>query len=315
MHTRRAFTLIELLVVIAIISLLIGLLLPALAMAREAGRGAKCLAQIRHSMQSMHGFSSDHHGQAPLAGQIWGFNQANFTRDDPKFPARWRDNLTFWYNDQFKLWFPMPFFLTLADYDGVEWETEGRANMMKAAGTDANSIGGPFTQYYRCPSDKTFELGKQADASCTLIPGSNTNGWWSMPSVVPEMTSYMFNEAVLGRSPDQGAGKNAAREGRVDEVEFPSDIFIFADGEPRLEWGDHLMTVWHDPNWENNPNHGPWNLWDYLLAMKTVDPFTASQFDHGRHADSVNAGFLDGHAGGAPIRDNTLSKVVIWHKR
>lgn len=182
--------------------------------------------------------------------------------------------------------------------------------MMKAAGTDAQSIGGPFTQYYRCPSDKTFELGKQADASCTLIPGSNTNGWWSMPSVIPEMTSYMFNEAVLGRSPDpKGAGKNACREGRIDEVEFPADVFVFADGEPRLEWGDHLMTVWHDPGKKS------WNLWAYLTAMKGVDPFTASQFDHKRHADSLNAGYLDGHAGGAPLRQTTLEKVFIWHHR
>lgn len=64
-RAHRAFTLIELLVVIAIISLLIGILLPALAGARLAGREIKDASQIRQLMLATQMYLDDHRNNLP----------------------------------------------------------------------------------------------------------------------------------------------------------------------------------------------------------------------------------------------------------
>ena len=69
---RRAFTLIELLVVIAIVALLISLALPALSTAREAGRSAICLSNIRGIATIARLYADANKGFSPALGQPYG---------------------------------------------------------------------------------------------------------------------------------------------------------------------------------------------------------------------------------------------------
>lgn len=65
----RAFTLIELLVVIAVIAVLVSILLPSLAAARESARTAVCNANLRQAFMLCRAYADENKGYGPGLGK------------------------------------------------------------------------------------------------------------------------------------------------------------------------------------------------------------------------------------------------------
>jgi prepilin-type N-terminal cleavage/methylation domain-containing protein/prepilin-type processing-associated H-X9-DG protein len=268
-NSRTGFTLVELLVVIGIIALLIAILLPALARARESANMVKCLSTLRSMHQAAQLHAVEHQGYMPLAGfqfvvltpaAVGDADQRKYIyfRDESNPDPKGNDGLT-----------PAPLSAALGLYMNLNLDFSSKKKLQACLQQES------LIRCFSCPSDTN------PPTKGTTIAGKDH------PPGPDELMSYIFNQAVLGRR-DQYP--DLCPMGKLTRIRHASEVFLFGDGT-RGAAPEHAYGVIEDMD--------DWTLYDYWDRHAEPDATTTIQtanFDYKRHKKKMNVVFVDGHA-------------------
>jgi len=231
------FTLIELLVVVAIIALLIAVLLPSLARAREQARIAKCLSNMSNLPKAVASFALDHGGFAQLIGQRNEWEAAPPLYDWSNVdPAHRRYDYQMGYFGQSGLW--------LKAWPIAYAKHLGSRGLRRAEDYFEQSdthIADPMYFFSR--------FGRQEVFVCPSDRKLVHNAWSPLVSSsagVYGILSYAANEDLLGvtqpkelgcwkdggpiRNTDPKPPDSDRLAGKLDRIVRPSEVLLFCDG-------------------------------------------------------------------------------------
>lgn len=290
---RRGFTLIELLVVISIIAVLIALLLPALARARQQALTVSCSANLRSIGQTLYEYASTYENSIPfdveINNSLWG-GQPYW----PPFNVGWATELY-----SFSSGHPEVDFADPSQFYGPEQESPA-----------IYSWAASFAKVYMCPVSR---------------PEANTLGWYPNFS-----TSYACNPNYFFYDGMQ-KGVLTNTNFKLSNVQSPTQRVAIGDATQNpwdtVGWSNAQFNWWQ--TWGNawSPVQGDYNDLNFMIPPEGLftggdcqDDFNTSapvawecglRYRHGQTSGELgvaNALFFDGHV--ATISPNNNASGV-----
>ncbi len=227
MRKLRGFTLIELLVVIAIIALLMAILMPALSKAREQGKRAVCLSNVKQLTVAWLMYADENTDRLVNGSQ--GFAKNSDGHDDPP-PLNWAP----WVGSSFEL-------LNYA----ADCDIERQLAMLKGP-RDVTQVGSVWIEgtnllykylrdvrIFKCPTGERCE-----------------------------MLTYAILDRMAGAATWQLPREAYAYKNRL-EIDRPAERFVWVD-EGRITPDSWSVKV-EEPEWRDPPpcRHGKGANWSY----------------------------------------------------
>jgi len=223
---KKAFTLVELLVVIAIIGMLVGLLLPAVQMAREAARRMQCSNNLKQIGLAVHNFSSSFNNMFPP-----GVGDREYNGWDPGVNNTGVHTYLLPYLDQMALYQMIDLEIPLQQF--VDVHSNGQLVRFTEIGT------------FICPSYGEDHIAEKPDywSKGALTTYCGVNGSWIISSdnnglsEGEKMTIPTPQNSAFGKIPDNGLlrfGKKVkmgeVKDGLTNTLLFGEMVQINKDG-------------------------------------------------------------------------------------
>jgi prepilin-type processing-associated H-X9-DG protein len=268
------------LLVIGILALLIALLLPSLARARAKANEAACLAKLHQIGIAAQLHVSEHHGYLPAAG--WQFDPIGGVLN-PQGLADLATQKYMYYSDA-GIQRPVPITVALGAYLAVPFDTSSRESL------ERDMLDLPMRKRFSCPSQQEPLRGlSQRDGGLSA---------WTAP---PDQSSYIFNEALLGRRPGTELPQIV---GHITQVTRTSETLLAMDGRPRNMTHDNWIMVFNQ--------HPDDTLFDFVQeTMKPTNGFGKQTLDYYRHEGRANVLFADGHAQSVLLDEGGLKSISL----